>query len=69
MEAWRRELERALAHGLENSDDDIEDQLLEEVFSNLDFDPNEDEERGQVGGSRPGRRYRHRAREEGHHRL
>ena len=69
MEAWRGELERALAHGLENSDDDIEDQLLEEVFSNLDFDPDEDEERGQMGGSRPGRRYHHRAQEEGHHRL
>ena len=69
MDAWRGELQRALAHGLENSDDDIEDQLLEDMFSNLDFDPDEDEERGQVGGSRPGRRYRHRAREEGHHRL
>ena len=69
MEAWREELDHALAHGLENSDDDIEEQLLEEVFSNLDFDPDEDEERSQVGGSRPRRRYRHRVREEGHHRL
>ena len=69
MEVWREELDRALTHGLENSNDDIEDQLLEEVFSNLDFDPDEDEERNQVGGSRHGRRYCHRAREEGHHRL
>ena len=45
MEAWREELNRALAHGLENSDDDIEEQLLEEVFLNLDFDPDKDEER------------------------
>ena len=69
MEAWKEELDRALAYGLENSDDDIEEQLLEEVISNLDFDPDEDEERGQVGGSRPRRRYHHRAREERHHRL
>ena len=69
MEAWREELDRALADSLENSDDDIEEQLCEEVVSNLDFDLDEDEERGQVGGSKPGRRYCHRAWEEGHHRL
>ena len=66
MEGWRQELDRVVAHGLVNSDDDIEEQLLEQVFSNLDFDPDEDEERGQVGGSRPGRRYRHKTQEERH---
>ena len=58
------------AQGLEDSDDNIEEQLLEDVFMNLDFDPdNDEEERGQVEGSMAGRRYLHRAWEEAHYRL
>ena len=69
MEAWREELDRALLEGLDDSDDAIEEHVLEEVFLNLDYDQDEEVERVQVGGNRPRRRYHHRAQEEGHYIL
>ena len=37
MEAWKDELDSALAQGLEDLNDSIEEQLLEDVFLNLDL--------------------------------
>ena len=57
MEAWREELDRALVEGLEDSDDGIEDHLLEDIFLNLNFDPDEEKKREHVGSRRAVRRY------------
>ena len=57
MEAWRQELQRAMAQGFEDSDEEVEEEFLELVFANLDFDPDEEDDDRRMGGSTMRRRF------------
>ena len=53
MEAWRQELQRARVQGFEDSDEEVEEELLELVFANLDFDLDEEDDDRRGGRRRP----------------
>jgi hypothetical protein len=68
MDSWREELERAIAQGLEDSDDEHDWDLMEDIFFALE-EPALEQKRPQIGGSRPGRKHVHRDREAWNERL
>jgi hypothetical protein len=71
MDAFRRELDAAIAEGLESSEDedDLENAVFLEAFEELIELSNPPVEKAKWGGSKPGRRYVYRDRELCHDRL
>jgi hypothetical protein len=63
MEQWRTELEGALKKGLEDSDEEFEENLMQELFQLLLDETSSSSKTSKIGGSTLGRRYVHRDRE------
>lgn len=63
MEDWRRELEGALKQGLEESDDEFEQILAQDILEEMVKETCPALKRPKIGGSRLGQRYVYRERE------
>jgi hypothetical protein len=63
MNQWRMELDGALKKGLEDSDEEFEENLMQGLFQLLLDETSSSSKRSKIGGSTLGRRYVHRDRE------
>lgn len=62
MEQWRTELQGALHKGLEDSNEEFEENLMQELFQLLLDETSSSSKRSKIGGSTLGRRHVHRDR-------